>query len=319
MTPLLQTHARAIVAAHAWLALEPGAPHRLQALLSNADQKPGPGALTDVVHAAARLACQALDFCDVDAQCVAQAWQQQTARTGRFDTAIWPSAAQDFGIRRPDPSSAFAPCPQRLGLYAVLPDAAWVGRMAHAGVPTLQLRFKSDDPEAITREVQAAVQAIQGTPALLFINDHWQAAIDTGAYGVHLGQDDLNGINPANLVALRAAGLRLGLSSHGYCEMLRAAALQPSYIALGAVYATTLKRMATSPQGPQRLKVYRQLLGPIPSVAIGGIDLNRLGDVLASGVGSVAVVRALVAAGDPEASVQAFQKKLAHEQRTSDT
>ena len=75
---------------------------------------------------------------------------------------------------------AFPPCPEKLGLYAVLPDAQWVGRMARAGVPTVQLRFKSDDAEAIAREVRAAVEAVRGTGALLFINDHWRAPSTRG-------------------------------------------------------------------------------------------------------------------------------------------
>ncbi|MGB4582563.1 MAG: thiamine phosphate synthase [Rhodoferax sp.] len=229
-----------------------------------------------------------------------------------------PPRADGFGAiaaRAPLLQASFAPCPHQLGLYAVLPDAAWVGRMARAGVPTVQLRFKSNDPGAITREVQAAVQAVQGTGALLFINDHWQAAIAAGAYGVHLGQEDLEGLGGADLNAIRAAGLRLGVSSHGYAEMLRAAAVQPSYIAMGAVYATTLKRMATPPQGPARLKMYAALLRNLPTVAIGGIDAARLPEVLASGVGSVAVVRALVAADQPEAQV-ATLKAMFERERT---
>ncbi|MDD5030579.1 MAG: thiamine phosphate synthase [Rhodoferax sp.] len=279
--------------------------------MPNAD---APADAVTAVQKATLAACLALDFAPDDARCVAQAWQHQSERFGHFDPQIWPTEAQDFGLLRPPHASAFAPCPQRLDLYAVLPDAAWVGRMAHAGVPTLQLRFKSHDPQAVTREVRAAVQAVQGTPALLFINDHWQATIDAGAYGVHLGQEDLD---QADLSAIRSAGLRLGISSHGYAELLRGAALQPSYIAMGAVYATTLKRMATPPQGVARLKVYQRLLRDTPTVAIGGIDLARLDAVLASGVGSVAVVRALVAADDPEAAVAAFLKKLAHEQPIS--
>jgi thiamine-phosphate pyrophosphorylase len=124
---------------------------------------------------------------------------------------------------------------------------------------------------------------------------------------VHLGQEDLD---HADLNAIRTAGLRLGVSSHGYAEMLRAAALRPSYIALGAVFATTLKRMATPPQGVARLKVYRQLLQPFPTVAIGGIDAQRLPEVLLSGVGAVAVVRALVAAEQPDALAAELQATI---------
>jgi thiamine-phosphate pyrophosphorylase len=182
--------------------------------------------------------------------------------------------------------------------------------MARAGVPTVQLRFKSDSTHAIEREVQAAVEAVRGTPALLFINDHWQAAIHAGAYGVHLGQEDLVAIGSTDLSAIRKAGLRLGLSSHGYAEMLRADRHSPSYIALGAVYATTLKRMATPPQGLGRLQAYARLMRHYPLVAIGGIDLTRLDEVLASGVGSVAVVRALVAADQPEAEAAVWLQRL---------
>jgi thiamine-phosphate pyrophosphorylase len=92
----------------------------------------------------------------------------------------------------------------------------------------------------------------------------------------------------------------LGVSTHGYAEMLRADALSPSYIALGAVFPTTLKAMATVPQGVGRLHLYAGLMRQYPLVAIGGIDAARLGAVLASGVGSVGVVRALLAADSPE-------------------
>ncbi len=261
------------------------------------------------VYLAAKAACQTLGFIDADAECVALAWQAQALRNGQFDAALWPDQPQDFKLAPWPRAIAFASCPQQLGLYAVLPDAAWVGRMARAGVPTVQLRFKSDDPHAIEREVQAAVDAVRGTPALLFINDHWQAAIRAGAYGVHLGQEDMD---VSDLAAIRSEGLRLGLSSHGYAEMLRADRYSPSYIALGAVYATTLKRMVTPPQGPGRLQAYAGLMRDYPLVAIGGIDLTRLDDVLASGVGSVAVVRALVAAEQPEVEAATWLQRLKH-------
>ncbi len=250
-----------------------------------------------LVYRAAKLACQRLGFIDSDAQVVALAWQQQTLRIRSFDAKAWPCKPMDFGMTswpRPD---AFAACPKQLGLYAVLPDARWIARMARAGVPTVQLRFKSDDQNAIQYEVQAAVKAVLGTESLLFINDHWRAAIDAGAYGVHLGQEDLE---VAQLDTIRQAGLRLGLSSHGYAEMLKADALSPSYIAMGAVYATTLKRMVTPPQGPGRLQAYASLMRDYPLVAIGGIDEARMEDALVSGVGSIAVVRALVGADNPE-------------------
>ena len=252
----------------------------------------------DSVYRAAYFACQQLGFIYADVQCIAAAWQSKSDRTGEFNAYQWPDQPADFGMPHWPRSNAFAPCPKQLGLYAVLPDATWVARMAQAGVPTVQLRFKSDNRQAIESEVRAAVEAVRGTAALLFINDHWQAAIEAGAYGVHLGQEDME---VADLETIRKAGLRLGLSSHGYAEMIRADAFSPSYIAMGAVYATTLKRMVTPPQGAGRLRAYARLMRNYPLVAIGGIDESRMPEVLASGVGSVAVVRALVGSDNPEA------------------
>lgn len=277
------------------------------ALPEPASAAPAPGS---AVYQAAHAACLRLGFIAIDAEVVARAWERQSERTGCFDAQAWPCDPQDFGIAPWPRAQAFAPCPHELGLYAVLPDAAWVGRMARAGVPTVQLRFKSEDAAAIEREVQAAVDAVKGTGALLFINDHWQAAIRAGAYGVHLGQEDLEGLGEANAQAIRAAGLRLGLSTHGYAEMLRAERWSPSYLALGAVFPTTLKRMATAPQGTGRLKRYAQLMRAYPLVAIGGIDAERLPDVMESSVGSAAVVRAIVQSSDPERTAAEWTRRV---------
>ncbi|WCM90339.1 thiamine phosphate synthase [Acidovorax sp. NCPPB 3576] len=264
------------------------------------------------VYRAALEACSALGFIASDAECLARAWQAQTDRSGGFDAAQWPDAPEDFGLQPLPHRQPFPACPQRLGLYAVLPDAQWVGRMARAGVPTVQLRYKTDDAATIAYEVRAAVEAVRGTPALLFINDHWQAAIEAGAYGVHLGQEDLDALAPAQLQAIRDAGLRLGVSTHGYAEMVRADAAAPSYVAMGAVFPTTLKKMATVPQGVARLAGYARLMRHYPMVAIGGIGASQFAEVLATGVGSIAVVRALVNADDPEAAARDLMARMAH-------
>lgn len=294
MDSTAQAIAAAILSAHgmAFPGFEPAPPPDL------------PEEATPVERGAA-LACSRLGFIAADAWCLAQAWQRQTERTGRWDPTCWPGHPADFGLRTPDDlRPRFAACPHSLGVYAVLPDADWVARMARAGVPTVQLRFKSHDPAAVRDQVRAAVAAVEGTGARLFINDHWQQAIDAGAYGVHLGQEDLDALPPADLERLRASGLRLGVSTHGYAEMVRADAVGPSYVALGAVFPTTLKKMATAPQGLHRLAAYARLLHHLPTVAIGGIGLPEFPAVRATGVGSVAVVRALVAAPDPEAAAR---------------
>jgi thiamine-phosphate pyrophosphorylase len=204
------------------------------------------------------------------------------------------------------PAQAFARCPARLGLYPVLPTAEWVERVVGYGVKTVQLRRKTAEPGELAREIARCVAVGRQHDAQVFINDHWQAALAAGAYGVHLGQEDLH---TADLAVLAAAGVRLGLSTHGYFEILTALHFRPSYIALGAVFPTTTKVMPTAPQGLARLARYVRLLeNVVPLVAIGGIDRQVMPQVLATGVGSAAVVRAVTEAADPVAAVSAMQQ-----------
>ncbi|QIL80474.1 thiamine phosphate synthase [Diaphorobacter sp. HDW4A] len=283
---------QAILAAHASAFADfPAQPEPAPAINNNID---------DPVYRAALATCSQLGFIGHDADCVANAWKTQTARTGHFDAAAWPVEPADFGLQPVPHAQPFAACPKNLGLYAVLPDAAMVGRMARAGVPTVQLRFKSTDPAAIEAEVKACVEAVRGTDAHLYINDHWRIAIAAGSYGVHLGQEDLDALTQEEISTLRDSGVRLGVSTHGYAEMVRADAVAPSYIAMGAVFPTTLKKMATVPQGIARLEQYAKLMCHYPQVAIGGIGLDQFPQILATGVRSIAVVRAIVNAADPE-------------------
>ncbi|MCM2549569.1 thiamine phosphate synthase [Burkholderia glumae] len=217
------------------------------------------------------------------------------------DPARFPSIAAAPGA----PEPAFAPCPARLGLYPVVPSAEWVERVLDYGARTVQLRVKDAAPNALAAEIARAVAAGRRYPeARVFINDHWRLAIEAGAYGVHLGQEDLQ---EAGLGAIAAAGLRLGLSSHGYYEMLVALRLRPSYLALGPVFATATKAVAAPPQGLARLARYARFAGRrAPLVAIGGVTAARLPEVIAAGVGSVAVVSAITQAADPRAAVGAL-------------
>jgi thiamine-phosphate pyrophosphorylase len=241
-----------------------------------------------------------------DALVLALAWRPDYATrqdAWPVDFATFPKVA---GL--PDaPGTPFPRCPDRLGLYPVLPSADWVERVLDLGVETAQLRYKGAEDR--TREIERAVASGRKREARLFINDHWQDAIAAGAYGVHLGQED---VQTADLDAIARAGLRLGLSTHGYYEMLTALHFAPSYLALGAVFPTTTKVMPTAPQGLARLARYVRLLdGVVPLVAIGGIDAAALPEVLATGVGSAAVVRAVTQAADTASAVSALQHDFA--------
>ena len=141
----------------------------------------------------------------------------------------------------------------------------------------------------------------------MFINDYWQLAIKHGAYGVHLGQEDLE---LADLDAIQRTGLRLGISTHGYYEIARALSISPSYIALGHIFPTRTKQMPSAPQGLKRLERYAALLKDKSVVAIGGISTERVESVLRCGVGSVAVVTAITESTDPQATTLALLEQI---------
>ena len=167
----------------------------------------------------------------------------------------------------------------------------------------MQLRVKQGSQEDIRQQIKEAIELVKHTDCQLFINDYWELAIELGAYGVHLGQED---IDTANLSAIRSAGLRLGISTHGFAEIQRVRALNPSYIALGHIFPTNTKDMPSKPQGVARLEKYVQLCDGIPTVAIGGINLSRIGDVAKTGVNGIAVVSAITQAAHPLKAYQAL-------------
>jgi thiamine-phosphate pyrophosphorylase len=184
--------------------------------------------------------------------------------------------------------------------YPVVPDAAWVARLARLGVKLIQLRMKDAHEDAIAPEVQASLAACRAASAELVVNDHWQAAIECGAGFVHLGQGDLE---TADVAAIRRAGLKLGLSTHSHDELDRALGHDPDYVALGPIYETTLKVMAFAPQGLARLGEWKSL-AKRPLVAIGGITLERAPLVFQAGADCIAVVSDVVAHPDPERRVR---------------
>lgn len=232
-------------------------------------------------------------------------------------------------------SHGFKVLDAELGVYPVVSDLTMLESLLAAGVKTVQLRIKTDiselttttapaesdlgksalgrcesgksksgEPELIGSELEAQIQTAialgKHFNAQLFINDHWQLAIKYHAFGVHLGQEDLA---VTDLAAIQAAGLALGISSHSYFELLLAHQYSPSYIALGHIFPTTTKQMPSAPQGLAKLKHYVALLQDhYPLIAIGGIDLTNLAKVKATGVGNIAVVRAITKAKDPLAA-----------------
>ncbi|EMP96022.1 thiamine-phosphate pyrophosphorylase [Vibrio paracholerae 87395] len=277
-------------------------------------------------HLAWVLATLALGFPIEDGLCIARAAITQGDSVSR---ETWPTQFERFpavqsNIRSLSTSTKVFPTTRafpridkaKFNLYPVVDDVNWIEHLLKLGVRTVQLRIKDLMQGDLEAQIIRAITLGREFNAQVFINDYWQLAIKHQAYGVHLGQEDLTS---ANLTELLDAGIRLGLSTHGYYELLIAAGIQPSYIALGHIFPTTTKQMPSKPQGLARLAAYQRLVNQmpyqgkngIPTVAIGGIDLSNIRDVLDCGVTAVAVVRAITESPDPSLAVQALSSAFA--------
>lgn len=191
------------------------------------------------------------------------------------------------------------PYPDRF--YPVVDSVEWVARLAKLGVGTIQLRAKNlNDGEAL-QIVTDALEVTKGTGTKLVVNDYWRAAIVAGAQHLHLGQEDLA---DADLNEIRKARLTLGISTHDDEELATALAARPDYVALGPIFPTTLKSMRFAPQGIAKITEWKQRVGNIPLVAIGGIKFEQSPEIFAAGADSIAVVSDVTQNADPDARVR---------------
>ncbi|HWU61303.1 MAG TPA: thiamine phosphate synthase [Ensifer sp.] len=181
--------------------------------------------------------------------------------------------------------------------YLIVDSADWIERLVPIGVKLVQLRVKDQPEEVLRAHIRRAKAACERHGCQLIINDYWQIAIEEECDFVHLGQEDLA---EADVEAIRTAGLKLGLSTHDEAELDTALAAKPDYVALGPVYPTILKKMKWAPQGLERIRIWKDKVGTLPLVAIGGLTPERLDGVFSQGADSAAVVTDITLNRDPE-------------------
>jgi thiamine-phosphate diphosphorylase len=259
-------------------------------------------------NAAAYQSAIAQGFVEIEAQVIAR--MSRSARLPSFT----PSQAM--------PDMAFQPLANKnLGLYVIVDNSEWVERVLAAGVRTVQLRIKDSSQSNLRSEIKKSVTAANRYGAQLFINDHWQMAIEEGAYGIHIGQEDLDALGEKGLQTIASKGLRLGISTHAYFEVCKALAIRPSYIACGPIHPTAAKAMPWIPQGNDNLAYWCSKLNPlgVPVVAIAGMDAKRATEAMQCGAASVAVISAVTAAADPEAVIRQLQAAIVKGQAQAKT
>ncbi len=197
------------------------------------------------------------------------------------------------------------------GDLAQFADAVLAG-----GVDIIQLRDKGSAGEQRfgpleTRAELAACEILADAArrhgALFAVNDRADIARATGADVLHLGQGDLplgvarEIVGPATL---------LGLSTHDPAQVAAAAVSDADYFCVGPCWPTPTKPGRAAP-GLQLVRAAAALGSDKPWFAIGGIDVQRLPDVLEAGARRVVVVRAITAAEDPRAAAQQLRSALA--------
>ncbi|MBY5341058.1 thiamine phosphate synthase [Rhizobium leguminosarum bv. viciae] len=201
-----------------------------------------------------------------------------------------------------------------LSLYLVLdPDlCAGIGmvetaRLAVAGGATMvQLRDKHTGTIRMIETGRALKQALDGTGALLIVNDDVEAAIAIGVDGLHIGQEDMDAMRARTMIGPE---MILGLSVES--EAL-ANAVDPGlvdYTGVGPVFATPTKADHKQPIGFDGLARLVKA-SPVPSVAIGGLKADHVAQVFAAGASGLAVVSAICGTPDPEAATRRIAAEI---------
>jgi len=163
-----------------------------------------------------------------------------------------------------------------LGIYPLVDQAQKLETLYKLGITTAQLRVKNLKDNALEEEIIKAIKISKQHNTRLFINDFWELAIKHNAYGIHLGQEDLE---TADLNAIYNAGIRLGVSTHTTKEIAMALEIEPSYLAIGPIFETTSKIVEYETVGIEELANWSRHV-PYPIVAIGGINLTNIKNII---------------------------------------
>lgn len=184
--------------------------------------------------------------------------------------------------------------------YPIFDSTEWLERLLPFGIKLTQLRIKDKSDAEVRAEIIKGKAICEKHGCTLVINDYWQMAIEENCDFIHLGQEDLD---DADIKAIRAKGIRLGLSTHDNDELDRALSYEPEYLALGPVYPTILKKMKWTEQGLDKVTEWKKLVGNVPLVAIGGMSVERATGAYEAGADIVSAVTDITLNSDPEARI----------------
>ncbi len=169
----------------------------------------------------------------------------------------------------------------------------------------MQIRDKATPIRELFRDLVRCVEYASKKGVTLIVNDRCDLALSSGAAGVHLGQMDLP---PEAARSVLGSDKFIGLSTHSLTQVRKANPLPIQYIGFGPVYATSTKNNTSSALGLTRL-ARACCVSALPVVAIGGIGLGQVREVLDAGAASAAVISALMKAENLALQMQLFLEK----------
>lgn len=186
-------------------------------------------------------------------------------------------------------------------------DHVAIARAAlRGGADMIQLRDKTADLRRLLPQARAIQALCRSQGATFIVNDRLDLALAAGADGLHVGQEDL----PAEAARrLLGPGRILGVSTHNREQAEAAMAAQADYLGFGPMFPTGTKDTGYAPRGLEELRAVRGAVS-LPILAIGGITLERVAELIAAGATAPAVISAVVAAPDIAAAAAAFRERV---------
>lgn len=173
------------------------------------------------------------------------------------------------------------------------------------GVDIIQLRDKSGDKAAILEKAKALRELTSRYGVTFIVNDYIDIAMEVDADGIHLGQGDVPLLEARKIVGDKI----IGISTHVIEEALLAEQQGADYIGVGPIYPTATKADVVDPVTTAYIQQVVQQV-KIPFVAIGGIKLHNVDEVIEAGASRICAVSEIVGSTDVKGTCEAFIRKL---------
>lgn len=174
--------------------------------------------------------------------------------------------------------------------------------LVRGGAQLVQIRDKFTPMQELLHDLFRCVEFASRKSVTLIVNDRCDLALSCGAIGVHLGQEDLP---PDAARAILGSKKLIGLSAHSLTQVRNARNMPIQYIGFGPVYPTSTKKDAAREVGLRQLAAACRI-ATVPVVAIGGIELEHVREVLQTGARSAAVISALMKAPNIARQMERF-------------